>query len=537
VDAEQDERRLAAIINADIVGYSRLMAEDEDATVRMVTFYRQQVEMLVPQHRGQLVDFTGDNFLAQFPTALEAVRCAIEIQRVLAARNKGLPGERRMEFRIGIHLGDVREAGKRLFGTGVNIAARVQSLAQPGGICVSGMVKAQLEGKLELDCEDLGEQTVKNIPEPVRVYRVRMEGKDAATPPRAGGTWWSRQVLGTAAAALALLFAAALWLQAPEEPIGPPLPAKPSVVVLPFDDMGGGSAQEYFADGITEDLTNDLAGIPDLFVIARNTAFTYKHQPVRVEQVGRDLGVRYVLEGSVRRDGDRVRVTAQLIDATTGLHIWSDRYDRELSDIFAVQADIADQILTALTVQVRSAELGRIQRRSTRSLTAYEAFLQGLAHHNRLTTEDNRSARQLFQRAIELDPAYADAYWGLGVTLDREGANLSGEARAKSIEGAERAARRALELDPLNSRAMTLLGFLAAEQGKLDEGLMTVARAKDLAPSLPEPYTILAVLQARAGNLPAALESANRARRLDPQGESMTTGILGGIRYLAGTQG
>jgi adenylate cyclase len=294
----QAERRLAAILSADVAGYSRLMAEDADATIRAVTARREQIELNVRQHRGRLVDFTGDNFLVEFGSAVEALECAVEIQRVLAALNAELFPERKMEFRMGLHLGEVRAQEGRLFGTGVNVAARLEGLAEPGGICISSEVHGQVENELDLGYEDLGEQSVKNIPKPVRVYRVRLDGGQSA---------------------------------AAQAPLHPLVPDKPSIVVLPFYNMSDDPEQEYFADGITEDLTNDLASAPDLFVIARNSAFTYKDKQVRVEQVGRELGVRYVLEGSVRWARDRVRVTAQLVDATTGRHVWSHRYDRELS--------------------------------------------------------------------------------------------------------------------------------------------------------------------------------------------------------------
>jgi adenylate cyclase len=501
----QAERRLAAILSADVAGYSRLMAEDADATIRAVTARREQIELNVRQHRGRLVDFTGDNFLVEFGSAVEALECAVEIQRVLAALNAELFPERKMEFRMGLHLGEVRAQEGRLFGTGVNVAARLEGLAEPGGICISSEVHGQVENELDLGYEDLGEQSVKNIPKPVRVYRVRLDGGQSA---------------------------------AAQAPLHPLVPDKPSIVVLPFYNMSDDPEQEYFADGITEDLTNDLASAPDLFVIARNSAFTYKDKQVRVEQVGRELGVRYVLEGSVRWARDRVRVTAQLVDATTGRHVWSHRYDRELSDIFAIQAELAEEILTALPVQVREAELQRIQRRPTENLTAYEAFTRGTSHHNRQTRDDERRARQLFERAIELDPSYADAYWGLGVTLEAETGRTFGtggdpKQREESLVRAEQAARRALELDAFNPRALTLLGYVTAEQGRLEEGLAAVARAAELAPSLAEPHTVLAALQARAGNLPTALQSATRAMRLDPRVGGGAS-LLGRIRYQAG---
>jgi TolB-like protein/class 3 adenylate cyclase len=369
---EAVEHKLAAILSADVVGYSRLMAEDEAATIRTLTDYREQIAVLVRQHRGRVVDAPGDNVLAEFPTALEAVRCAVEMQAVLRARNASFPAERRMDFRIGVHMGDVATEGERIYGDGVNIAARLEALAEAGGVCISATVHEQVRNKLDAGFTDLGDQTVKNIPDQVHVYRVQSRGQ-SETPARAKAAQGERprrlRTALLATAAILLLLGLGLWASWPRPlgllidlagvsgpPVDPPLPDKPSIAVLPFANMSADPEQEYFSDGITEDLTTALAGNPLLFVISRNSAFTYKGRAVKIEDVGRELGVRYVLEGSVRKAGDRVRITAQLVDATTGGHLWSQRYDRDLSDIFALQSEMAEEILVAAGVEIGEAD-------------------------------------------------------------------------------------------------------------------------------------------------------------------------------------
>jgi len=369
---ETVERKLAAILSADAVGYSRLMAEDEAATIRTLSSYREQIGVLVREHRGRVVDSPGDNVLAEFPTALEAVRCAVEIQGVLRVRSASIPAERRMDFRIGVHMGDVATEGGRIYGDGVNIAARLEALAEAGGVCISATVHEQVRNKLDAGFTDLGDQTVKNIPDQIRVYRVQPRSQSEA-PARAKTAPGSKprrlRTALVATAAVLLLLGLGLWASWPRPlgllidlagvsgpPVDPPLPDKPSIAVLPFANMSADPEQEYFSDGITEDLTTALAGNPRLFVISRNSAFTYKGKAVKIEDVGRDLGVRYVLEGSVRKAGDRVRITAQLVDATTGGHLWSQRYDRDLSDIFALQSEMAEEILGIVGVEIGAAE-------------------------------------------------------------------------------------------------------------------------------------------------------------------------------------
>jgi TolB-like protein len=315
---EKFRRKLTALLSADAEGFSRLMGDDEDATVKTLTVYRELMATLIQKHRGRVVDFPGDNLLAEFGSVVDAVRCAVEIQEELRVRNAELPENRRMQFRIGINLGDVVEEGERIYGDGVNITARIEGLAEGGGICISGTVYDQVENKIGLEYCYLGEQEVKNIKKPVRVYNVTMEGNLSDVE--------IRQEL--------------------------PLPDKPSIAVLPFVNMSGDPEQEYFSDGMSEEIITGLSKIPNMHVIARNSTFTYKEKPVKTQQVGKELGVRYVLEGSVRKAGNRVRITAQLVDALTGHHLWAERYDRELTDIFALQDEITVKIITALQLEL-----------------------------------------------------------------------------------------------------------------------------------------------------------------------------------------
>jgi adenylate cyclase len=352
------ERKLAAILNADVEGYSRLMGDDEAATVRTRAAYGELMTGLISRHHGRVVDFTGDNMLAEFASVVDAVTAAVEIQRELAVRNDEMPDHRKMRFRIGINLGDVLVEGMRIFGDGVNVAARVQALAEGGGVAISGTVYDQIENKLALRCESLGTHAVKNVAKPVRVYRVAMEHGAVAS---AGRTKIARPrsrvkpvLLGLAVLVIVVVSGIATWRFSSRtslpSPSGLALPDKPSIAVLPFVNVGGDPKQEHFSDGMTEEIITSLSKVSGLFVIASNSVFTYKGKPVKVQQVSRELGVRYVLEGSVRRSDPRIRVTAQLIDATTGHHLWAERYERELGAVFALQDEITEKVVTALAV-------------------------------------------------------------------------------------------------------------------------------------------------------------------------------------------
>ncbi|MGD9034238.1 MAG: adenylate/guanylate cyclase domain-containing protein, partial [Desulfobacteraceae bacterium] len=375
------KRKLSAILSADVKGYSRLMGEDELATVRTLEAYREMIVEVIRNYLGRVVDSPGDNLLAEFSSVVDAVECAVEIQMELRAKNEELSEDRKMEFRIGINLGDVIEENERIYGDGINVAARIEGLAAPGGICISGTAFDQVESKLGLEFEYLGEQAVKNIKKPVRVYKVKM-GSGVSDPEL------SQEV---------------------------PLHDKPSIAVLPFVNMSGDPEQEYFSDGITEEIITGLSKIPRMHVIARNSTFTYKGKPVKAQQVGKELGVRYVLEGSVRKAGNRIRVTAQLVDAVTGYHLWAERYERELRDIFALQDEITMKILTALQVELTDGEQVLLRHETTGNLEAWGYAVKASGALEKGTKEACAKARGLLEQAVALDPEYVSALVGLAL--------------------------------------------------------------------------------------------------------------------------
>src|SRR5215471_16037696 len=375
-------RRLAAILAADVAGYSRLMGQDEEGTLAALKAIRREVaDPKIKEHHGRIVKTTGDGLLLEFASVVDAVRCAVEVQREMAERNADVPPDRRLELRMGINLGDIIKDGRDIYGDGVNVAARLEALAEPGGICVSRMVRDQVRDKLDVAFEDMGEQQVKNIARPVRVHRVLLSTQPGPSKP----------LVGTAT-----------------EP-SLPLPDKPSIAVLPFQNMTGDAEQDYFVDGIVEEITTAISRLPWLFVIARNSSFTYKGRSADVKQVGRELGVRYVLEGSVRKAGNRVRITGQLIDTPTGAHIWADRFDGALDDIFELQDQVASSVVGAIEPRLRLSEIQRADRKPTESLDAYDLFLRALAQAHQYTDKTIHEAISLLQRALAIDSSYAPA--------------------------------------------------------------------------------------------------------------------------------
>ena len=415
----KSERRLAAIVSADVVGYSRLMAEDEDATVRTLTAYREQVGSLVREHRGRLVDFSGDNFLSEFPSALEAVRCAIEIQRVLAARNADLPPEQKMEFRIGAHLGDIRVEGERIYGEGVNVAARLEGLAEPGGLCISRTVHEQVRRTPGLLFQNLGAQTLKNIPEPVEVYRVRWSGPSGGEPMTPGT-------------------------------------AQPSVAVLPFANMSADPDQEYFADGMSDELINALTKVDGLRVIARTSAFSFKGTNADIATIGGRLQVSTVLEGSVRRSGDRLRITAQLIDVAGGHHLWSEVYNRPLGDVFEVQDEIARTIVKTIKPKFLGEKDEPLVSCATRSQEAYDLYLRAGDRIAGMNRWDTRAAIGILNDATALDEHFAGAWARLAMACCQMDSQF--ERGEQWHEQTGHALERALALDPKNAEAQVVRG-------------------------------------------------------------------------------
>jgi adenylate cyclase len=519
-------RKLAAILSADVKSYSRLMGEDEAATIRTLTAYREVMTALIPQHRGRVVDAVGDNLLADFPSVVQAVECAVAIQQELQARNAELPAHRRMEFRIGINLGDVVVDGEHIYGDGVNIAARLESLAQGGGICIAGSVYEQIKTKLALGFEDMGAQAVKNIAEPVRVYRVRTEPGGAAPPAvqRKPSAATSRLRGGLVAVALLALLGGGLsvW-HLVSRPLSP-LSDKLSIAVLPFLNMSGDPEQEYFSDGMTEDLITELSRLSGLFVIARNSVFTYKGKPVKPDQVSRELGVRYMIEGSVRKANDRVRITAQLIDAQTGYHLWVERYDRNLHDIFAVQEEIARRITGALAVQLTVEEKEHMGRPYTRSPVAWEYFMRGAELYRRYTPKDNAGARELFEKAIDLDPQFARAYASLAATHRQDGILRWTQDPETSEELAYRIAQKAVELARRELKPKPSLPYALQQWAyvllyrRQHQGANDAAKeAVELNPNYADGYAVWAHVLMYWGEPEEALRKMQEAIRLNPK--------------------
>jgi adenylate cyclase len=519
VDPASPERRLAAILSADVVGYSRLISEHEDAAIRTVRAYREQFALLAGEHHGRVVDSPGDNVLAEFPSALDAVQCALELQGVLAARNAQLPADQRMQFRMGIHVGDVRHDDERVYGDGINIAARLESLAEPGGICVSGHVHDLVSGKLVLESRDLGPQALKNIAEPVRAYAVR--APDDAAPPPAKSGWpvgWFATLGGAVAVVIGVLYFGPLnspLSSAPPEP-ALALPDRPSVAVLPFANMSGDPEQEYFADGISEDLITDLSKVSGLFVIARNSSFVYKGQNVDVTQVGRDLGVGYVLEGSVRRADDRLRITAQLVETRTGRHVWAERYDRETRAIFEVQDEVTERIVDALKVSLTPEERMRLgSAPGTENMEAHDHLMRGAHFMVQSQRESHVLAIENYERAIQLDPGYARAYAYLG--LAHVLAMLfQFEPPAEAIPRAMASAQQGIAIDPEDGTSNAALAFIYGATGRHEEGIEAGHRAVEIQPGASVSHWGLASALLFASETAAGLEELELAIRLDP---------------------
>ena len=451
------ERRLAAILAADVVGYSRLMGEDEAGTLeRLKSLRRELVQPKIIERKGRIVKLMGDGLLAEFPSVVEAVQCAVDIQQDMTEREADLPDDRRIRLRIGINLGDVIVEGSDIYGDGVNVAARLEALAEPGGICISGDVYRQIRGKIEAEFEDLGEREVKNIDRPVQVYRVILDGEaDAkeATPNFAGR-------------------AAVLEL-----------PDKPSIAVLPFTNMSGDSEQEYFSDGISEDIITALSKIPKLFVVARNSTFTYKGRAVDIKQVSREQGVRYVLEGSVRRSGDQLRITAQLIDTTTGDHVWAQRYDRVVQDVFELQDEITREVTLALQVELTEGEQARLFASGTRSFEAWEIVIQIPELIESHRQADMLRGRRLVEQALQLDENYAAAWDLLGWSHLIDAYNGWSETADESLDLAMSAANRARSIDDSNPGTFSLLAFIHLSLRKYDEAFDFGERALTLGPN------------------------------------------------------
>ncbi len=487
------QRRLVAILAADVVGFSRLTGADEDRTLARLRALRSDlIDPTIDVHNGRVVKRTGDGAIVEFRSVVDAVRCAIEVQNAMIERNAGVPPERRIEFRIGIHLGDVvEESDGDLMGDGVNIAARLEGVAAPGAICLSEDAYRQVKSRLDISVSDLGETRLKNISDPMRVYSLQV---------------------GQAAIAKGKLQTESTSTEKPSR-----LSEKPSIAVLPFQNMSGDSEQEYFSDGISEDIITELSRFRNLFVIARNSSFTYKGRAVDVKRVGSELGVAYVLEGSVRRAGNRVRITAQLIDAESGSHIWADRFDRELADVFAVQDEITLKIVGMLTRGLEDDALERAQRKPPESISAYEHWLRGKRLYWTYD-QDNLEARRHFESAARIDPSYSRAYSGLAVTWQMEALSFSNvdESRIcydRSMEFAE----KALKLDETDYQAHISIAWTLLYGGEYERMKRHIDRALMLNPNDADTLANSSYMLAMYGDTDAAVANAQAAVRLNPR--------------------
>ena len=523
------KRKLAAILSADVEGYSRLMDDDEEATIRTLTSYRNAITDLVQQFRGRVVDAPGDNLLAEFTSVVDAVNCAVEIQRDLAERNTELAYNRQMQFRIGVNLGDVIEEDGRIYGDGVNIAARVESLAEAGGICISGRAHTQVENKLGLEYEDLGKHEVKNISRPIQVYRVlSYPGAAAHRVVQAKETLsrrW-RNITIFAAVAVVVIGGLAYWQvymrrpavePASEEKMAYPLPDKPSIAVLAFDNLSGDPQQAYFCDGLSEGIINGLAKNDRLFVIARNSTFTYKGKPTKVKQIAEDLGVRYVLEGSIQKAGDRVRVTAQLIDALSGYHLFSERYDRELKDILNLQDEITKKVLTAVQVKLTSGEGALVHEKGTDNLDAYLKVMQAREHKSAgINKERVLKAMQLLEEAIALDPEYASAYSFLSTAHFDLVILGASDSPGESLRTAIELGNKAVALDESNPSAHANLVYPYIILKKFDKAFSEAEKAVSLAPNYAAGYFALGFALVNTGRYQEAIPVLQKCLRLSP---------------------
>src|SRR4051794_9775104 len=502
------ERRLAAIVAADVAGYSRLMGVDEVGTARVLRGHRAVIDALVAKHGGRIVKTTGDGLLLEFPSVVDAIECGVALQDVMVERNKGVPQNQRMLLRIGINLGDILIDGEDILGDGVNVAARLESIAEPGGICISSSAYDQVRGKVAVEFTDLGEQTLKNINRPARVYGAKpKEYSGMVLPDVFHSHAQSRMPL--------------------------PLPDKPSIAVLPFQNMSGDLEQEDFADGVVEDVITALSRFKSLFVIARNSSFAYKGKSPDIRQVGRDLGVKYVLEGSVRRDANRLRIAAQLIDTQSGAHVWADRFEGTPADVFEFQDEVTEKVVVAIAPRVERTEIGRALRRSSENLVSYDFFLRGLARYNQATLEGYEEALNLCNQAIALDPDFATAYGlAMGCYANRltfGSAEESQEDKNKLIELWQTVARIGSD----DSRALAAAGWAVAYMLRdLSSAKELTDRAVQLNPNLAYAWANSGWISMWLGHPELAVKQLSRAYRLDPVSDGIPIPMAHALFFL-----
>ena len=495
--AERVERRLTTILAADVAGYSRLMRADEDDTLAALTACRAIVDGLIAEHRGRIANTAGDSVLAEFPSVAEGLSCALAIQGEIAKQAEPVSPDRQMRFRIGLHLGDVMIKGGDLLGDAVNVAARLQALAEPGGICVSAAVREHVGTRAAAAFADAGAQQVKNIADPVHVFRVDPRPNP---PPQAGEGAALGARVGAAAAPAPL-----------------PLPDKPSVAVLPFTNMSADPEQEFFADGIAEDVITALSHYPSLFVIARNSSFTYKGRTVDMKEIGRELGVRYVLEGGLRKSGNRIRVTAQLVEAETGNHIWAERYDRDVADIFTVQDEITEAVTITVAPAIADAELRRAIRKPPGTLDAWAAYQRGLWHLSVFSPDDTALAEKFFTHAIQLDPTFAGGYRGLAVAQYRAAVVFQKQGLSEALSSIGALARRAIALDGSDAASRSFLSWAFHLEGDQERAIVEAERALALSPNLASAHRNLGTALLLSGRPREGLALLEASNRLDPR--------------------
>jgi TolB-like protein/class 3 adenylate cyclase/Flp pilus assembly protein TadD len=520
-------RKLAAILAADVAGYSRLMGDDEAGTLAALKAHRGALwEPAVRARGGRIVATAGDSFVGEFPSVIDAAQCAIEIQAAMARRNDGVAASRRMELRIGVNLGDVMVDGADIYGDGINIAARLQALAEPGAICISDKVYAEIKGKLDAACDDLGPQRFKNIAQPVHAYRLRAGGG-------AAGRKRPRVIpLMIAATLAALALGVGSWLLLAPDRLRVAPADKPSIAVLPFANMSADSGQDYFSDGLTEDLITDLSKVSGLLVIARNSTFAYKGQAVNVPQVGRELGARYVVEGSVRRAGERIRITAQLIDAASGTHLWAERYDRDIKDIFELQDDVRQKIVAALAVKLTPVEKARLAQRPTASPEAYDLYVRGRERLNAMTRDAAMESIGLLTRATELDPNFARAFAQLASAYINQAQVGWSDDPAAARDRAVAAASRAVALDENLPEARLALCRAYLNVQQVDRALAEIERAIAIDTNYADGYAFRGYVLTFIGRAADAIASVERAVRMNPQFPFWYYDVRGRAEYM-----
>jgi adenylate cyclase len=528
---ENYKRKLTAILSADVAGYSRLMGDDEVATVSTLKSYRELITEKVQSFNGRVVDSPGDNILSEFRSIVDAVKCAVAIQEGLRAENEKLPENRKMNFRIGVNLGDVIQDGNRIYGDGVNIAARIEGLSDPGGVAISGTAFDNVRNKLDCGYQFSGEHAVKNIANPVRVYKILTD------PECAGKVLGEKRFLGRMSRRVAMasilslaiiaggMFSYYIYLHqsgriepASIDKMAFPLPDEHSIAVLPFANMSGDPQQDYFSDGFTEQLITNLSMVPNLFVIARNSSFNFKGKAVKVQQVAEELGVRYVLEGSIQKADERVRINAQLIDAISGRHVWAEKYDRQLKDIFALQDDITLKIISEVGAEVTRGERARINAIGTTNVDAYIKATQGWEYFYAPTRETNRQARKLAEEAIAIDPGYQNAYCLLGITHSMDVFLGTSKSPQKSFETAINYFQKVLAVDENHPVARSALAYVYGMQRKYEQALAQAQQAIESNPGRANTHFVLGSILYFTGRYEEALQTLKKVIRLDPKG-------------------